>query len=97
MTFSVLSGKSFLDIFLKTTEQEWSQDLVQTTNDENLFFFGKFHLVLATSVREGCVEPFVERLDRFEDGWKDEVEKSPQFRKVILQRCTSENETVSGE
>src|SRR6266480_4739316 len=68
---------------------------METTNDKQLFFFGQLHLVLATCVCERCIEPFVEGLDRFEDGWKDEIEQCPEFWKIVLEWGSSKNQAIA--
>lgn len=35
-------------------------------------------------------------LRRAEDLWQQEVKQSPEFMKVILQRCASQEEAISG-
>src|ERR1700722_20702577 len=60
----LLVRQIFLDIFLETSQQEWSKNLVKTTNDEQLLFFCQLHAVLSSSVGERSVKPFIERLDR---------------------------------
>jgi len=67
---------------------------MQTPNDEQRLFFVQLDLVLSTCVGERRVEPLVEALRRVEHFREDEVEQSPEFGKVVLERCAGENETV---
>jgi hypothetical protein len=79
-----LVGQIALDILLQATEKEGTQDLVQTTDDEERFFFVDLDLVLSSRVGEGGVKPFVEGFDRAEDFGEDEVEKGPELGEVVL-------------
>jgi SNF2 family DNA or RNA helicase len=56
----------FANTGLQSTQQEWTEDLVETLDDEQSFFFVHLHL-FSTSVGKRRVEPFVERFDRVED------------------------------
>jgi hypothetical protein len=69
---------------------------VQPPNNQQRLFFVQLDLVACSRVGEGRVEPFVERFDRIEDLGEDEIEEGPEFGKVVLERCTGENETVAG-
>lgn len=68
---------------------------MQTTNDKEGLFFVQLNLISSTRISERCVKPFIERFDRVEDLGKDEVKQGPQFRKVVLERCSGENETIA--
>lgn len=72
------------DILLETTQQKWTQHLVETFDDEKLLFFIEINLVLNTLIRERCVEPFFKRLDAFEDLGQDKVEQGPEFGQIVL-------------
>lgn len=85
-----------LDVFLETTKQEWSKDLVKTTKNKQLFFFVERDLVLATRVGKRRVEPLVERLHRVEHARQDEVEQGPQFGQRVLQRRAGQDEAELG-
>ena len=73
-----------LYILLQTSQQERSQNLMQTTDDEQCFFFVQFNLIRSARVGKGSVEPFVKRFDRVEDFGESKVEQGPEFREVVL-------------
>lgn len=79
-----LVGQLRLDILLKSSEEERPEDLVQTSDDEQLLLLVDVDLVARSCVGERRVEPFVERLDRVEDLRQDEVEQRPEFGEVVL-------------
>jgi len=83
-----------LHILLQPTQQERPKHFMQATNDEQRLFFVQLNLILSTRVGERRVKPLVEALRRVEHFRKDEVEQSPEFGKVVLERGTGENETV---
>lgn len=62
------------DVLFQSTEEKRSENFVQTSNDEEGFFFVHFDLILSSRIGERRVEPFVERLDRTKDFRQDEIE-----------------------
>ncbi|KAH3666185.1 hypothetical protein OGAPHI_004374 [Ogataea philodendri] len=91
-----LVWKIFLHIFLQSSQQERSQNLVQSSNNQQTLFFRKLELVLVASVGERSVEPLIERLNRVEHFWKNKVQQRPKLRQVVLQWSTCQNQSVSG-
>lgn len=81
---NLLLGKQALfDIAFDSAQQEGAQDLVKLLDD------GVLVTVLAR-------EPLVESLGITKNVGKEEVEKRPQLVEVVLQRCTGDEESVSG-
>ena len=87
-----LLRKVFLHVSLQSTQQERSQDFVQTTNDKQGLFFAEVHLVLATRVGKWRIEPLIERFDRLEDLGQNKVENGPKLGQIVLQRRSSQDQ-----
>lgn len=79
-----LVGQIRLDVLLQSSEEERSKDLVETSNDEERFFFVDLDLVLSACVCERSVEPLVERFDGTENLGQYEIEERPQLGEVVL-------------
>ena len=91
----LLVGQILFHVLLQPTKQEWPEHQVQTPDDEQLFFFAQDHLLLAAGICKGRVEPLIERFDGLEDCGEDKVEKCPQLREIVLERCTCKDESVA--
>jgi hypothetical protein len=85
-----------LDVLLQPPQEERSEHLVQPPDDEQRFFFVQLDLVSRPRICERRVEPLIKRLNRVEDLWEDKVEEGPELGKVILERCTGEDEAETG-
>src|SRR5690606_30972992 len=78
----LLRKQTLFDIVLDSSEQKWSENLVQLLDDR----------VLVSSLR---LEPLIECGTVAEDIGKQEVEKSPEFVQIVLEGSTSDEQSVT--
>lgn len=91
-------------VFLDSPEQERPQNLMETIDDQKLFFFRQFHgfpffvchLLVSRRIgfAERLVEPFLEVLATRENSRKQKVEESPEFTEVVLERSSCKQNSV---
>lgn len=83
----------FLDLPLDSSEHEWPQNLVKFFDD---FVVLEFSLLISEALVgfTSKIKPFVEVVWRGEDLWQQEVQQTPQLMEVVLQWCTSQQQSV---
>jgi hypothetical protein len=72
-----LVGKILLIVLLETTQEEGTENLIETADDKKLLLLSKLHLVLTSSVGEWRIELLIERRGKLENGQENEVQHDP--------------------
>ena len=83
-----------LDVLLQSPKQKWPKNFVKTTDDQNGLFLVQLDLFAGDGERR--VEPLLEGVAGAKDRRQQKVEKSPKFRKFVLQRRSGEQQPVVG-
>lgn len=78
-------------VTLESSEQEWSEDGMQSVNDEQFFFLVEQLLCVVILLDQSLLlerlgKPLGERLSRVKDRRQKEVEQTPQLEKRILKK-----------
>ena len=96
-------GELLFDLLFDSPEEERAEHLMQSVNDEELFFLTEegLHLSLIRSLAgldfsEGHREPLFEIVAGVENFREEEVEQTPEFSEVILEGRTREQNPVLG-